>query len=246
MSTHHHSGGGSGISGLKIPKRFLIITGLILLGFFLAQGITPAFELSDQISLLIHVASAGVFGLLAMRFTGTHSHGSGSHGHGHGHGHGMSLLDWTKVIVLLAIALFVVGGWLYEQRPEARRKEMEQTKKFVSFLEKLDDETGAVTGKKYELTAPVLSTNWMQTVPSKSTSVPAGFSEPVPIPPHAEYAADTVGPTGPYLLWDGNNVHLCEVGKEHKIRGVTHLAFGSVTNYPLKFSVLVKPKKYTY
>jgi hypothetical protein len=244
MSTPHGSRG-SGISGFKIPKRLLIIVSSVVLGLFITQGITPAFEVPEKGAFLLSLGVALASGIIAVRMTAhRHHHVGGTHSHGHG-------TPWWKLgLAILAMVYVTLQVWWFAEshwgRSADKIKEVraEERKRLERLVDAVDEETGIFTGKRYTRVAPVVDLN---SVPRTNTlSVPSGFSDPIPLPPHAEWNSDTEGRTGPYLLWDGSKIWLCEEGLDNQITNVTWLAFASVTNYPLRMTVTVRPKPYTY
>ncbi len=200
---------------------------------------------SPRLTAWATILSFIVFSWAGYKLAWEHKHVGGAHGHD---AHGT---PWWKLgLAVLVMVYLVLQVWWFAEshwgRSADKIKEarVEERKRLERLVDAVDKETGLFTGKRYTRIAPIVNP---ASVPRhETTSVPTGFSDPIPIPPYAKWKSDTEGNTGPYLLWDGSKIWLCEEGRDHQIKNARWLAFASVTNYPLRMVVIVTPQPYTY
>jgi hypothetical protein len=247
MSSHggssHSSGGssGGGPSGLKIPKRFLLIVGLTFLTFCIAWGIAPAVGASEKQTLLWSLGLSLLSGGITLWATKTGGH-HGSHGGGHGHGRGIK--EWLEIVVTLLV-IGLLGAWLiaYSWRnfgPEAdeiknaRRESEEQTRQVIKGLA----DKGILGGYKIVTAEVGDSTPPPRT---KTYTVPPNFSEPLYFSYPEKGSFEVEGTPGPLYIWDGEKIWLVGAGETGVNLKGGALAFRSATNHPIRIRVYRTP-----
>lgn len=247
MSAHgaSHSGGSSGgPSGLKIPKRPLIIVGLTFLTFCIAWGIAPAVGASEKQTLLWSLGLSLLSGSIA--FWATKTGGHHHHGGGHdAHGHGESIIEvWSKRVTMAAIAV-IVGIWAYstimnrfgpdaDEIRNARRESEEQTRQVIKGLA----DKGILGGYKIVTAEVGDSTPPPRT---KTYTVPPNFSEPLYFSYPEKGSFEVEGTPGPLYIWDGEKIWLVGAGETGVNLKGGALAFRSATNHPIRIRVYRTP-----
>jgi hypothetical protein len=244
MSHGTHGGGGSsgGQSGPKIPKRFLLISGLVFLTLCLALGIAPAVGASEKQTFIWSLGLSLLSGVVAFWATKT-SHGSG-HSNTHSHGHGKGILERLDkvlgIVVMLAITVVLCiwawGAIVRNFGPEAdeiknaRREAEEQTRQVVKGLA-----ARGLLGGPTVVTAEVGDEN--PPPRTKTYTVPPHFSKPLYFSYPEKGDWEVEGTPGPLWVWDGENVWLVGANENGVNLKGGALAFRSATNYPIRVRV---------
>lgn len=242
--THGNHRSQSG-SRWTLPTGKILSVVFIIMATLITTSVVKMLGASDQIRAWVGLASFLIFALVSYKLAwanGNHSHGHSIGGHGHS-----DHRELTKFQVALVLLGAVVTGWLwYRELGPGKEAQNAQVQKTIAFLEKLDSETGALTGKRYEIIAYPLPSNWTNAVPTESSLAPSGFSESIALPSNATFRWDTIGPSGDMLVWDGKRVWMCKEGDKHTLKGATSLAFGSIATNAIKVVVTVKHQPHTY